>query len=79
MPKNPRADQTILNPATSKGASLRTTIPAFIVSQFGLRKGDSLKWSIDSGRLMVEILKVDDGIIRRRNPSIRNKGVGEND
>jgi hypothetical protein len=29
-------------------ASLRTTIPMFIVKQWGLRSGDKLDWSLDS-------------------------------
>lgn len=57
MPKNPRADQSTLQPATSKGASLRTTVPAFIVNQFELNKGDNLRWKIDGERLIVEIMR----------------------
>ena len=47
MPKNPRADETILHAATSSGTSLRTTVPAFAISQLGLEKGDILRWEID--------------------------------
>ena len=47
MPKNPRADETILHSATSSGTSLRTTVPAFAISQLGLKKGDILRWEID--------------------------------
>ena len=47
MPKNPRADETILHAATSSGTSLRTTVPAFAISQLGLKKGDVLRWEID--------------------------------
>jgi len=57
MPKNSRADETILNLATSAGESLRTTIPSFIKYQFHLQKGDTLRWSIDRNRLIVEIHK----------------------
>jgi hypothetical protein len=47
MPKNPRADETVLHAATSSGTSLRTTVPAFAISQLGLKKGDILRWEID--------------------------------
>ncbi len=57
MPKNPKANQTILNPATSTGDSLRTTLPSFIKNQFGLQKGDSLEWSIEGDHLTVRIVK----------------------
>jgi antitoxin component of MazEF toxin-antitoxin module len=57
MPKNPRANQTILNPATSTGESLRTTLPSFIKNQFGLQKGDLLEWSIEGDHLAVKIVK----------------------
>ncbi len=47
MSKNPRADETVLHAATSTGTSLRTTVPAFAISQLGLKKGDILRWEID--------------------------------
>ena len=47
MPKNSRADETVLHAATSTGTSLRTTVPAFAISQLGLKKGDILRWEID--------------------------------
>jgi len=47
MPKNSRADETVLHSATSSGTSLRTTVPAFAISQLGLKKGDILRWEID--------------------------------
>jgi hypothetical protein len=37
-------------------ASLRTTIPMFIVKQWGLRPGDKLDWSLDSKRNEIVIL-----------------------
>jgi len=49
MPRNPSANQTIVHSATSKGTSFRTTIPAFIVSQMGLKKGSILHWEIKDG------------------------------
>jgi hypothetical protein len=57
MPKNTRADETILSPAASKGVSLRAIVPAFIISQFELRKGDALRWKIKGKYLRVEIVK----------------------
>jgi bifunctional DNA-binding transcriptional regulator/antitoxin component of YhaV-PrlF toxin-antitoxin module len=47
MSKNSRADETVLHAATSAGTSLRTTVPAFAISQLGLKKGDILRWEID--------------------------------
>ena len=47
MAKNSRADETILHAATSTGTSLRTTVPAFVISQLELKKGDVLRWEID--------------------------------
>jgi len=32
--------------ARSNSSSLRTTVPAGIVSQFGLKEGDQLDWSL---------------------------------
>jgi bifunctional DNA-binding transcriptional regulator/antitoxin component of YhaV-PrlF toxin-antitoxin module len=37
-------------------ASLRTTIPMFIVKQWGLRPGDKLDWALDSKRNEIVIL-----------------------
>ena len=37
---------TVLGKATSKGSSLRTTVPRGIVKHFGLKKGDKLNWEI---------------------------------
>jgi len=57
MPKNSRADESILHPATSSGGSLRTTIPAFIVSQMNLKKGTIFRWKISGEKLEIEIKK----------------------
>jgi hypothetical protein len=57
MVKNPRTDESILNLATSKRRSLRTTVPAFIVDQFELKPGDKLQWKIVDGKLEVEMKK----------------------
>lgn len=57
MPKNPRANETILNPATSSGDSLRTTSTSFIKNQFNLQKGDSLEWIIEGDHLVVKPIR----------------------
>lgn len=50
-------DTTQLTKATSKSDSLRTTVPAGIVKQFGMKEGDALDWSIEikGTKLIVEI------------------------
>jgi hypothetical protein len=56
MAKNKRADQTVLSRATPISESLKTTVPAFIVSTLGLKKGTIVRWKIESDRqLAVEI------------------------
>ena len=59
MSKNVRADESVLNLATSTGSSLRTTIPSWIVTKFGLKKGDTFRWHIgEKGEyLYVEVFK----------------------
>jgi bifunctional DNA-binding transcriptional regulator/antitoxin component of YhaV-PrlF toxin-antitoxin module len=41
-------ETTTLAKQTSKSDSLRTTVPAGIVRQFGLKEGDKLEWNIES-------------------------------
>jgi len=61
MAKNVRADESILNPATSTGASLRTTIPSWIVAKFELKKGDKFRWHIihekESEYVAIQVMK----------------------
>ncbi len=57
MAKSSRENETILNPATSRATSLRTTVPFFIKRRFDLRKGDVLRWQVDGVRLVVEVVK----------------------
>ena len=38
---------TSLHIVSSGKASLKTTVPVFIVKQFKLKKGDNLDWRID--------------------------------
>lgn len=59
MPKNPQTNITVLNSATSNSNSLRATIPAFIASQYQLRKGDALRWILGEC-ITVEIVKKDE-------------------
>ena len=54
MPKNSRADESMLHLATSKGGSIRTTIPAFIVSTFELKEGGKIRWKLEDGKIIVE-------------------------
>ena len=58
MPRNPSANQTIVHSATSKGTSFRTTIPAFIISQMGLKKGSVLRWEIKDDKDGKTYLKI---------------------
>ena len=46
IPKNSRADESVLHKATPTGHSLRTTIPSFIISSLSLKKGDLFRWEI---------------------------------
>lgn len=39
-------ETTSLALASTKGKSLRTTVPMFIVKQFGLKVGDEVSWEI---------------------------------
>lgn len=57
MPKNARADETILQPASGTGNSLRVTVPAFLINMFELKKGDRLRWKIESNEIRIEIIK----------------------
>ena len=61
MPKNANADESVIHSATSKGTSYRTTIPAFIIRQFGIKKGDKFRWHIsetDSGEGYLKVILV---------------------
>lgn len=39
---------TKLTKANVKGNSLRTTVPAAIRDQFGLKEGDKISWKLDT-------------------------------
>jgi hypothetical protein len=57
-------DESVLHPATSKSNSLRTTVPAYIVNQFNLKKGDKLSWGIEDGSVVIQVAKQENKIIR---------------
>lgn len=48
---------TYLNKATSKGDSLRTTVPMSIVRQFGITEDDKLDWTLkaEGGELAIQV------------------------
>ena len=48
---------TVLTKATSRGRSLRTTIPMGIVKQFNRLEGDKLNWEIraEGGELIIVV------------------------
>jgi len=52
-----------------KRASLRTTIPMFIVKQWGLHAGDKLDWSLEARRDEIVIL-----VKKVETRSAKNKG-----
>jgi len=41
-----KGEKTVLTKAQSKSESLRTTVPANIVRQFGLKEKDALYWNL---------------------------------
>jgi len=49
--------KTALTKASTKGNSLRTTVPASIIKQFELQEGDELEWSLKvrNNRLIIEV------------------------
>jgi antitoxin component of MazEF toxin-antitoxin module len=64
MAKYSRHDESVLHPATSKSNSLRTTVPAYIVNQFDLKKGDKISWSIENGSVVIQVAKQENRVIR---------------
>jgi len=58
-------ETTQLTKATSKSDSLRTTVPAGIVKQFGMREGDAVDWNIKikGSKLIIEIKHIKQGRI----------------
>ncbi len=57
MAKSSRHDESVLQPATSKSKSLRTTVLVSIVNKFDLMKGDKISWSIENGSVIIQVAK----------------------
>lgn len=57
MPRNVRADESVLHPATAQTTSLRVTVPSFVVAKLDLKKGHRFRWFIECEGLRVEIIK----------------------
>jgi len=62
MAKNIRADESVLNSATTNSISLRTTIPSYIVAKMELKKGDRFRWFLneEKGYLFVRPIYKDE-------------------
>ncbi len=57
MAKSSRHDESVLQPATTKSNSLRTTVPVSVVNQFDLKKGDKISWSIENGSVIIQVAR----------------------
>lgn len=57
MPRNVRADESVLHPATAQTTSLRITVPAFVVAKLDLKKGDRFRWHLEGDGLKVEVVR----------------------
>ena len=57
MAKYARYDDSALQSATSKSKSLRTMVPAYLVNEFDLKKGDKISWSIENGSVVIQVAK----------------------
>ena len=53
-----------VHPATSMSNSLRTTVPAYLVNQFNLKKGDKLTWGIENGAVVIQVAKQENRQVR---------------
>jgi len=51
-------EKTVLVKAQSKSASLRTTVPASIVKQFGLKEGSHIVWKFEDIKKRLLIVQV---------------------
>jgi len=56
--------ESVLHPATSMSNSLRTTVPAYLVNQFDLKKGDKLNWGIENGAVVIQVAKQENKTLR---------------
>jgi antitoxin component of MazEF toxin-antitoxin module len=57
-------NESVLHPATSECNSLRTTVPAYIVNQFNLEKGDKLRWGTEDGSVVIQVAKPEKKTLR---------------
>ncbi len=64
MAKSSRLDESVLQPATLMSNSLRTTVPAYIVNEFDLKKGDKINWSIENGSVLIQVAKHENKTLR---------------
>jgi len=55
-----KGEETILTHASTRGNSLRTTVPIGVARQLGLKEGDKLRWEIraDNNNLIVLVMPV---------------------
>jgi len=60
---------SVITRATSKGRSLRTTIPIGIVRHFNLSEGDKLRWEIraENGELVIIVKPIKKGVENHEN------------
>ena len=49
---------------TPMSNSLRTTIPAYLVNQFDLKKGDKISWNIENGSVVIQVAKQENKTLR---------------
>jgi hypothetical protein len=56
IPSIHMGELTTLALNASNKASLRTTIPMFIVKQWGLKRGDKLNWSLEARKNEITIM-----------------------
>ena len=57
MPRNVRADESVLHPATSQTTSLRVTVLSYVVAKLELKKGDRFRWHIEEKGLRIEVIQ----------------------
>jgi len=55
-----KGEETILTHASTRGDSLRTTVPIGVARQLGLKEGDKLRWEIraDNNNLIIMVKPV---------------------
>ena len=64
MAKYPWLDESVLHTVTSMSNSLRTTVLAYIVNQFNLKKGDKLIWGIENEAVVIQVAKQENKTLR---------------